>query len=120
MSVEFLESGKLATSIPFPDKFKLLTARMSPDEFNTAVDKLNSMIDGEKILTSSWMPGNNWSGTSFDPIWRKAAKMDFDLSGKLFGLLVFYVFMQRPEIWVTGRFEKDGVPIGGRTYFRKP
>jgi hypothetical protein len=33
-------------------------------------------------------------------------------------LMVWVVFMKRPEKWFSGRFEKDGEPIGSRTYFR--
>ena len=28
--------------------------------------------------------------------------------------MVWVVFMNRPEKWVSGRFEKDGEPIGSR------
>jgi hypothetical protein len=34
---------------------------------------------------------------------------------KVFGT---QVFMERPERWTSGRFEKDGEPIGSRTYFQ--
>jgi hypothetical protein len=53
-----------------------------------------------------------------DPIYEKAARQNPDLAGRLFGLMVWVVFMERPERWITGRFEKDGEPIGSRTYFR--
>jgi hypothetical protein len=32
--------------------------------------------------------------------------------------MVWEVFMERPEKWTSGRFEKDGEEIGSRTYFR--
>ena len=76
------------------------------------------MIDGDEIHTSSWMPGSDWSDTPFHPIWEKAAKKNEDLAAKIFGVLVWDVFRERPERWITGRFEKDGEPISGRTYFK--
>jgi hypothetical protein len=32
--------------------------------------------------------------------------------------MVWEVFMERPERWFSGRFEKDGEPIKSRTYFQ--
>ena len=57
---------------------------------------VNEMIDNGEIFTSSWMPGSDWGGTAFQPIWEKAAKKNEDLGAKIFGLLVFDVFRQRP------------------------
>lgn len=64
------------------------------------------------------MPGSDWTGTAFQPIWEKAAKKNEELAAKIFGLLVFEIFRHRPEDWYTGRFEKEGIPLRGRTYFR--
>jgi hypothetical protein len=64
------------------------------------------------------MPGSNWGGTVFQPIYEKAARRDFNASARCFGLMVWEVFMERPERWSSGRFEKNGEPIGSRTYFR--
>jgi hypothetical protein len=33
--------------------------------------------------------------------------------------MVWEVFMERPETWTSGRFEKDGEPIGSHTYFSR-
>lgn len=53
----------------------------------------------------------------YQPIYELAAQRNPDLAAQLFGLLVFTVFMERPETWWTGRFELDGREIGSRTYF---
>ena len=64
------------------------------------------------------MPGNDWTGTVFEPIYSKAARQSYEASARCFGLMVWETFMERPEIWFSGRFEKDGEPIGSRTYFQ--
>lgn len=64
------------------------------------------------------MPGSDWIGTPFEPLFTKAARRDRAAAGLCFGLLVWEVFAERPERWASGRFEKDGEPIGSRTYFR--
>ena len=76
------------------------------------------MIDADEIHTAGWMPGSDWTDTPFQPIYEKAAQQSFDAAARCFGLMVWEVMMERPERWTSGRFEKDGEPIGSRTYFR--
>jgi hypothetical protein len=118
MPVRFLESDEPVVSIPRREKFRLLEERLSPGEFSEIEAALNIHINGDEIHTSSWMPGADWTNTPYQPIFEKAARHNYELSAQLFGLMVFYVFMHRPETWITGKFEKDGEPIRGRTYFR--
>jgi hypothetical protein len=118
MPVRYLESNDIVATVPRRERFRLLEDRLSPAEFSAIESALNEKIDGDEIHTSSWMPGSDWNGTPYQAIYDRAARGNFDLSAQLFGLMVFYVFMNRPETWITGRFEKDGEPIRGRTYFR--
>jgi hypothetical protein len=113
-----LMTGRELTAVPYPDKFDLLQSRLSLAELAAIKDALNVKIEGTEIQTAGWMPGRDWSGTVFHPIWEKAANKNHDLSAQLFGLLVWVVFQERPERWSSGRFEKDGKEIGSRTYFR--
>jgi hypothetical protein len=46
------------------------------------------MIDKDEIHTAGWMPGNNWSGSVFEPIYTKACGMNEEESGLCFGLFV--------------------------------
>ena len=118
MTVRYLENDDDVTSMPRPDTFRLLTDRLTPEEFRAIEEALNDRIDGDEIHTSSWIPGSDWQNTPYEPIYELAARRNHDLAGKLFGLMVFHVFMNREDAWITGRFEKDGEPISGRTYFR--
>jgi hypothetical protein len=116
-------SNQLMTKIPYEHDFKAYRARITDQEYEAIMDRLNGLVDadiskGTDIQTSSWMPGRDWSGTPFDPIYQKAARKDHTASAKFFGLLVWIMFMNRPEKWTSGRFELDGKPLSGRTYFR--
>ncbi len=110
-------SGKRFDKVPYVDNHERLK-QLSPEELDAAKDELNEMIEGDEIHTAGWMPGNDWTGTPFQPIFKKAAHKDYDLAAKIFGLLVFEVFMSREDKWFTLRAEKDGEPIGSRTYFK--
>ena len=94
--------------------------RMTQGEIAGIRQALNAMVQGTDIKTAGWMPGSDWTGTPFDPIYKKAARCDQTLAARCFGLIVWEVFMHRPEKWTSGRFEKDGEPIGSRTYFQVP
>lgn len=115
-----VESGKTIDRIPFRSEFDALRVRLSPAEFDGMVARVNELIDetGAEIATAGWLPGGDWTGTPFDPIYTKAARGDFNRSALFFGQLVWYTIMKRPERWGSGRYQKDGRDIGSRTYFR--
>ena len=104
--------------LPYEKEYRYLLSRMLPAEIAAVKVRLNEMIDGSEIKAAGWMPGADWRGTPFQPIYEKAARCDETVAARCFGLMVWEVFMERPEKWTSGRFEKDGEPIKSRTYFR--
>lgn len=110
-------TNKEYSKIPYPETFILLD-RLSEEELAAAKNELRFKIEGDEIHTAGWMPGNDWRNTPFQPIYEKAALKNQDLAAKVFGLLVFNVFQEHGDKWLTLRAEKDGEPIGSRTYFR--
>jgi hypothetical protein len=115
-----IDTGKTIDSVPFRDKFDVIRGRLSDAEFDSMVTRINELIDesGGEIATAGWLPGSDWTGTVFEPIYWTAARQDFDRSAMFFGQLVSYTVMKRPERWSSGRYEVDGRDIGSRTYFR--
>lgn len=114
-----IDSGKRITRDPFLREYNIWRNRLSEEEYAAIEVKINEMIDGNEVHTASWMPGNNWEGTVFEPIYTKACGMNEEDSGRCFGLFIWYIFQNRTDEWFSGNFEKDGVPIKSRTYFRK-
>jgi hypothetical protein len=113
-----LMSGQQVARVPYENEYRRFMSRMLPAEIAAIKERLNEMIDGTEIQTAGWMPGKDWGDTPFDPIYQKAARCNEDIAARCFGLMVWEVFMERPETWSSGRFEMDGEPIGSRTYFR--
>lgn len=111
-------SGLPITRIPYEAEYWRLIGAMTADEVAAVKTELNGMIAGSEIHTAGWMPGSNWSETAFQPIYDKAAQRNPDLAARCFGLMVWETFMEHPDRWTSGRFEKDGREIGSRTYFR--
>ena len=115
-----VDSGKPIEHVPFRRDFDVLRERLSEPEFEAMVSRVNELIDasGSEIATAGWLPGSDWTGTPFQPIYEKAARNDFQRAALFFGQLVWYTIMRRPERWASGRYQVDGRDIGSRTYFR--
>jgi hypothetical protein len=115
-----IDNGQPIDRIPYQRDFDALRQRLSDAEFDAMIARINELIDesGAEIATAGWLPGSDWTGTAFQPIYTKAARADFGRSAKFFGQLVWYAVMKRPERWASGRYDLDGKEIGSRTYFR--
>ncbi len=115
-----IETGRVIEQVPFRQEFDLLRGRLSEADFEAMVARINDLIDasGAEIATAGWLPGSDWTGTPFEPIYAIAARQDYQRSALFFGQLVWYVVMTRPEPWGSGRYQVDGRDIGSRTYFR--
>jgi hypothetical protein len=115
-----IETGRAIDRIPYRSDFDALRKRLTDAEFDQMIARINELIEesGAEIATAGWLPGSDWTGTPFDPIYTKAARGDFQRSAMFFGQLVWYAVMNRSERWASGRYDLDGRDIGSRTYFR--
>ena len=105
------------TRLPHVKEFNAWQSKISDTEFQAVVGRLNDLIDGDEVHTAGWMPGSDWTGTVFEPLYH-ACGQNVEASGLFFGLIVFHVMMERDDWWGFGRYEKDGLPIRSMTYFR--
>lgn len=115
-----IDSGAVIDEIPHRPQFDTMRRRLSSDEFEAVIRHIDKLIDaaGGEIATAGWLPGSDWTGTPLEPIYSKAAHLDQGVAGRFFGQMVWYTVMNRPERWASGKYQKDGVDIGSRTYFR--
>lgn len=111
-------SPKPITRLPHEKDFKIWRGRLPDAEYQAIVDELRHRIEGGEVHTSSWLPGANWEGTVFHPIFKTACRGNYDRSSLFFGLIVWKMFMDHEDDWSFGRYEKDGEQIRGITYFR--
>jgi len=113
-----IDTQKYISHIPHESEYRTWIGRLSQQEFETIIEDLNQKVEGDEIHTSSWMPGADWSGTVFEPIYEKACRCNEEAAGMCFGLILWCILMKREDVWGFGRYEKDGVPIKGMTYFK--
>ena len=114
-----IEGSKLKkiSDIPHRDIYSRLSS-LSKTEYDSICEELNNKIDTNEVHTSSWMPGHNWQGTVFEPIYTKAANYNREVSGLLFGIMLWVIMMERDDDWSFGRYKKGEIDIKGMTYFR--
>jgi hypothetical protein len=104
--------------VPHAKEYYFWRSRLPQEEFRAIWDDLSSRISGSEIQTSSWIPGADWSGTVFQPIFEKACDKDPIASAKFFGLILWDVVRSHEQTWGFGRYKLGDVPIEGMTYFR--
>ena len=120
MALNSIDPFRQITQIPHQSKFDAWCFRLSAEQIESVRNALRNMIeiDNKEIHTSSWMPGSNWEDTVWQPIYTDACQYDENGSGLCFGLFVWEAFLEHPDAWSFGRYEIDGLPIRGLTYFR--
>jgi hypothetical protein len=105
---------------PHERQFRQWMRNLAPADFQRSKDALNEYINttgrGE-IITTSWIPGSDWTGTPYQPIY-EAVGEDWEMARFFFGLIVWNVMMDRPEPWSFGRYPRHEGEIIGLTYFR--
>ncbi|MDD3137755.1 MAG: hypothetical protein PHX08_02135 [Lachnospiraceae bacterium] len=112
-----VDTGKYVGKLPHKTDFNRWMKKLPISAYQRIIDELNTKIDASDINTSSWIPGANWNGTVYEPIFH-ACDDNKDASGLFFGLILFYLLMTRQDVvWGFGKYEKDGKPIRGITYF---
>jgi len=113
-----IDRGHYIDEIPYEQDYRRWRSRLTEGEYQAIISELNNRIDGGEIHTSSWIPGNDWTGTVYDPIYQSACQQDVTESGKCFGLFLWVVLQEHPDVWAFGRYEKNGIQINGLTYFK--
>ena len=106
-----IDSGRTITHVPHLETFDPLQTRLGQD-FSTIVEYIDELIDeaGGEIVTAGWLPKGPAPGEwprPLMPIYDIAAKRNYDLAGRMFGLMVWYTVMQRPERWGSLRCEDE-------------
>lgn len=105
-------------NIPHEKNFTRWRARMADADYLAITAALEEKLGNETVLTSSWVPGSDWSGTVYEPIYTDACEYDPVAAALCFGLIVWVFMQSRDEAWSFGRYQKDGIDIRGLTYFR--
>ena len=97
MLVDFW-TDKPIKEVPFKTQYAEWMGRLSPQQIRDIKAELNALIDGTEVNTSSWMPGEDWTGTPYEPIYTKATRCDEFAAARCFGLMVW------EGLWSVAKF----------------
>lgn len=103
----FSVEGKRIHEVAYRQEFQQRLKRLAKDDYNAIVNELNSVIDSGDVHTSSWIPGHDWRGTIYEPIWLSCNKND-EVAAKFYGQILYKVFIDRPEKWYFGAYPHAG------------
>ncbi len=112
-----IDTGKYVNNLPHKKDFDIWRKNLSDDDYMKVIDTLNAIFDENEINTAGWIPGSNWDGTVYEPLY-VACNSNPTQAGMFLGLIIFDLLMQRQDkVWGFGKYEKNGVPIRSITYF---
>lgn len=100
--------------IPHKREYTIWKNRLTEDEYEALVAILTSKLDTGKVLTSSFIPGKDWTGTPYQIIYEKACAENVQHSAFFFGLIMWDTVMRHPDNWAFIKSES----VQGITYFR--
>jgi hypothetical protein len=129
MLYDFDHGGILSTHIPpsYNRRFRAWKSNMRPADIARVKRELHQIISTANVHTTSWIPGEDWFGKPWFPIFLHGARQNEVHAAMCFGLFCWECFLERSkpggdwggEDWGYKHCDDQwGNPIKGRTYFR--
>lgn len=112
-----IDQNGCVREIPYKKNYRRWRAALTDEEYGAIVADSIGRIDGGEIHTSSWMPGDDWSGTVYDPIYRKSCNKVMQLRLQCLGVVVRPVPLGSPN-GASRYMGVRAVRKGRRTYQR--
>jgi len=109
--------GNKITSIPHREDYERWRANLSDSDYKAIIDELHRIMNEGDVFTSSYLPGSDWTGTVYQPIYIACGE-SFDAAKLFYGILVWIAVQLHPEEWRFTRQERDDESLIGLTYFR--
>lgn len=110
--------GKRQSRIIHQADYNRWRASLNDADWEGIVQAVHEVMDRDGVFKSSYLPGSDWTGTPYFPIWLAVGE-DFDQARLFFGLLVWEAVWLHPEEWYFVRQDSTGDEPTGMTYFRR-
>jgi len=117
----FTIEGKEIEGIPHRRQrdFNAWRRNLSDSDYQAAVDEIKKYVDAvlpDKPFVSSFIPGSDWRGTVYDPLFIACGRSK-EQAGWFFGLIVWQVIIDHEDEWMFKPADEDD-DILGTTYWR--
>ena len=116
-----VDNGKEVKHMPHKEEWERRMTKLDMADYNAIIGAIHNVLDrvfdDKGVVTSSYVPGKDWRGTPYQPIF-SACGENWDEARLFFGQLFWRAVQLHPEKWYFVRQERnDDRPIG-MTYFR--
>ena len=113
--------GKEIRNMPHRETYDRWRSNMSDVDYQQVIESIHNIMngtpDGAHIITSSYIPGRDWSETPFDPIYQACGR-NWETARLFFGQLVWEAVQRHGDAWYFIRQVHDDEQPIGLTYFR--
>jgi hypothetical protein len=95
-------TGRAIESVPYAKDFERRRARLSNADFYAIADALTAQLDAVPVGKStsvSWIPGADWTGTVYMPIYTDACGHNFEAAALFLGSLMKSVVINHGSHW---------------------
>src|SRR5882724_4929084 len=87
------------TRIPHDRDYQAWRKRLSSNQIQDIKNEINRRFDEGDVATAGWIPGSDWTGTVWQPIYDVACQGSSGAGALCFGLLVWETVMEREDRW---------------------
>src|SRR5580704_15488799 len=94
-----LSRDEYITDIPHRPDYNRWRSNLSDNQYQAIFDELVARIGDSEVKTSSWIPGSDWQGTVFQPIYEDACGYDQGAAARFFGLILWHVMLEHEAVW---------------------
>ncbi len=92
--------------------------RLSDEDHQRVIAALHQIMNENDIFKSSYLPGTNWNGTPYQPIYYAVGESEID-AALFYGLLVWEAVQQHMNEWYFIKQQESDDQPTGMTYFRR-
>lgn len=109
--------GFQITSIPHKVDYDRWMNGITQDQHDKVIETIHKAIDGKDIFNASFIPGAEWEGTPFMPLY-EACDRDVTNAAYFYGILCWLAVQSHSDEWICYKNSESNIGRGW-TYFRK-
>lgn len=100
------------------EKYDVWKAKLSDNDYDAIIAELHKIMDEKDIINSSFIPGSDWTGKVYEPIYYACGENE-DNAKLFYGLLVWEATQLHSENWMFIKTEDNPDKPSGTTYFKR-
>jgi hypothetical protein len=102
-------TGRRIDVVPHLKEFERRRSRLTSAEFDAVLDALTLKLEETpvgKSISASWIPGADWTGTVYMPLYAKACGHDFVAAALFFGSVMKWAVIHHDSHWRSNKQPK--------------